>query len=146
MSILRTGDSDTSNGTVARGLSSTAAAITISAVLYVSVTAGWQLLNLAPEPVAAGYRYTQTLSQPLSWIVILIAAIGVGVGWLTGRKWAVGLGIVLPFAVAMALEISEDPTSHNLMPFEMLITWLPAFLIAATGAALGRRLRLRQPR
>jgi hypothetical protein len=146
MSPFRAGDADSSDFWAGNKVAGSFGALALSLVLYTSIATGWHLFGLAPAPAAAGYRYTQALSQPLLWVVILIVVVSAGVGWLTRRKWAVGLGTMSPFPIAMAIEIAQDPTSHNLLPFEVLITWLPAFLLGSAGAALGRRLRLRQTR
>jgi peptidoglycan/LPS O-acetylase OafA/YrhL len=51
------------------------------------------------------------------------------------RSWPFALGLIVPLAVALAIEVSLDPTSHNLFPFEVVLVWLPAFLLSlGTGA------------
>ena len=73
-----------------------------------------------------------------------IAALGVvfGVGALGGRllprkAWLAGLGTVALFPVAIAIEIACEPTSHNLLPFEILI-YGPLAAAGLAGAYAGR--------
>jgi hypothetical protein len=70
------------------------------------------------------------------------------VGYLLGYRrnaspWIVGVGMMLPFPAATLYEITLDRTSHNLLPFE-LIVWVPAVTLPTIAAFAGawRRRRL----
>lgn len=54
-------------------------------------------------------------------------------GW-----WLVVLGMMLPLPIAVGIEISLDPTSHNLIPLEVAMYWFPAFGLALLGGYLGK--------
>lgn len=47
-----------------------------------------------------------------------------------------------PLPLALIVEVLQDPTSHNLLPFEVVMLWAPAFLVAFFGATLGTHLRV----
>jgi hypothetical protein len=75
-------------------------------------------------------------------LMLTIAGVGLGVSGATGyalRRWSGGWrwigGAPLLYVVAVALklvvEVRADPTSHNLWPFEMLVT------LAIASAVLG---------
>ena len=100
-------------------------------------------IAFAPPP-QAGYPYTQALSFSFGWELTLSFLLGGVVGWLTRRTAVVGLGMILPFAVAMCVEIAKDSTSHNLLPIEILIFWMPVFLVTWGGAVVGLKFRERR--
>jgi hypothetical protein len=91
--------------------------------------------------MGAGYPYTNYLSACLNLGSIiayfLLAAL---LGTASKRGWPIALGMMLPWPIACAIEIEIDPTSHNLFPFEAVISWLPAFLFALLGAYAGRKI------
>jgi hypothetical protein len=45
--------------------------------------------------------------------------------------------MMLPLPIAFGIEVRSDPTSHNLIPFEVLLYWLPAFGLALLGGYCG---------
>ena len=52
--------------------------------------------------------------------------------------------MIVPFALALAVELNRDPTSHNLFPFEIVMMWAPAFGVAWLGTYLGKRIVTRR--
>jgi len=52
------------------------------------------------------------------------------------RVWSVAVGMVLPWPIACAIEVTLDPTSHNLLPFDV-ISWVAYFGFALMGAFVG---------
>src|SRR5215211_4178739 len=64
-----------------------------------------------------------------------------------GEKWRAGLGvgagILVPMAVIILTDVHRDPTSHNLLPFEiafgLAFAMPPALVGAWLGAFVGRR-------
>lgn len=133
--------SATDNATEARPAGSTMIALVSAAACYLVLAILWRLIVPTHHPDDASYFYTHTLMPSLLWVIIVFIAVGGGIGWLTNRKWPVAFGLLLPLFLALAFEISRDPTSHNLFPFEILFGWLPAFLIAAAAAHVGGRMR-----
>lgn len=53
--------------------------------------------------------------------------------------------MIVPLAVALVVEISLDPTSHNLFPFEIVLVWAPAFLLSWGAGAIALTLAPRRP-
>lgn len=83
--------------------------------------------------------------HPVSAIVALGVVFGVGVfgGRLLPRKALLaGLGTVALFPVAIAIECVCKPTSHNLLPFEVII-YGPLAVAGLAGAFAGRYLARR---
>jgi hypothetical protein len=50
-------------------------------------------------------------------------------------------GVMLPLPIAAVIEVIVDPTNHNLIPFEIILYWLPAFALAWAGAFFGSAMR-----
>jgi hypothetical protein len=105
----------------------------------IALAAVVHLLGCASPPVEVGYTYTNFLSTSLNLVsfavyVLLSAALGCAFR----QWWAVGVGMMLPWPVACAIEIAHDPTSHNLFPFEAIFFWLPALVVSLMGAWVGR--------
>jgi hypothetical protein len=98
--------------------------------------------HLASTPRERGYVLTQYLSTCASGFFILVFALaGALLGFLDFRRTPVALGMMSPLPLALIVEVFQDPTSHNLLPFEVGMFWAPAFLLAFFGATLGARLR-----
>ena len=95
-----------------------------------------------PTPDMSSYLYQVDNVPMLLGIALAAAAIGA----LFFHPIAVGMGMVSPLAVALFVDISRKPTSHNLFPFEIAMFWLPVFLISFGMAHLGGRLRRGGPR
>jgi len=108
------------------------------------LAAAWHALHLASGRVSPGYAYSQYLTGCVSWsalaaFVLLAAAIGAAFR----SPGAAALGMLGPLPVAVVVELLKDRTSHNLLPFEVLVVWLPTFLVAYAGARAGRSWRNR---
>ena len=107
----------------------------------------WHLFGFAPPPDQESYPYTQYFTGNIAWAFVgLYALISLALGWATQRAWHVATGMILPLPFAFLIEVFQDPTSHNLIPFEIILFWLPAFAIAACGAYGGQLLRTRAVR
>jgi len=103
----------------------------------------WNTLGFASMPSQVGYQLTQYFT-PTTWpFVIAYTMISLLLGWGTRTTWPVALGMIFPLPIACSVDVSRDPTSHNLIPFEILLTWLPGFVIAVGAASCGRWLRRR---
>jgi len=110
----------------------------------VVLAALWHLLGGAAPPRQENYEYSGYFLGCLSWpFAAAYFALSIALGWGVRRGWPVALGMVLPLPIAMGIEMASNPTSHNLMPFEVLLYWLPAFGLAFLGAHLGERLATR---
>lgn len=95
-----------------------------------------------PSP-QAGYELTHYFT-PISWpFVIAYAIIGLILGAVTRKTWPVALGMIFTLPIACSVEVAQDSTSHNLIPFEILLTWLPGFVLALGAAYCGHWLRRR---
>lgn len=104
----------------------------------------WHLLGLASDPTEEGYALTSFFLTCISWPFVAVYALAaLGFGWIAQQARFVALGMILPLPMALLVEVALDPTSHNLFPFEILLYWLPAFVVAWLGASGGRRLRER---
>ena len=103
---------------------------------------GWT----APQ-TSLTYQYTQAVTRCLSPAFVgTCIVIAFALGFATRRSPGVALGMILPLPIAACIEMNEDPTSHNLIPFEIVITWVPAFLVLMIAAWLGTKLRNRVSR
>ncbi len=101
----------------------------------------WHCVGLVapppPTPDFSSYLY-QVVSIPFLLAFGIVAA---AMGALHFRPIAVGMGMVSPLAIALVLDVSRKPTSHNLFPFEIVMAWLPVFLISFGMAHLGAWLK-----
>jgi len=98
--------------------------------------------HLASAPRESGYVLSQYLSTCASGFFVLVFALaGALLGFLDFRRTPVALGMMSPLPIALVVEVLQDPTSHNLLPFEVLMLWVPAFLLAFVGATAGTHLR-----
>jgi len=98
--------------------------------------------HLASTPRESGYALSQYLSTCASGFFVLVFALaGALLGFLDFRRTPVALGMMSPLPIALVVEVLQDPTSHNLLPFEILMLWVPAFLLAFVGATAGTHLR-----
>ena len=74
----------------------------------------------------------------------LIGVFLVTLGMRTGRYRTVSLilvGIALAHLVVLIVDVGQDATTHNLLPFEFVILWvmaLPAYVGAAVSHLVGR--------
>lgn len=91
-----------------------------------------------------GYPYTGAITAYYVPVFVIGGpAAAVYVARLSRRSWPFALGMIVPLAVALVVEISLDSTSHNLFPFEIVFVWGPAFLLSwgagAVALAFARR-------
>jgi hypothetical protein len=104
----------------------------------------WHLLGFALLPTQSGYPFTQYFTCCIDWpFVIAFALVSIALGWISRSLWPVVCGMVLPLPIAFGIEVIQDPTSHNLIPFEIIIYWIPAFVVAFCGTYCGRLLQAR---
>jgi hypothetical protein len=103
-----------------------------------------QRLFRPPAPASPEYAVTGLVLANYTWgVAVVLFAVGVGVGYaLRATPVAAGAGLILVEAGATCYEIARFPTSHNLLPFD-LIGWVVMASPLALGALLGRRLRRR---
>lgn len=124
-------------------------------VVVLAVIAGWAsamglamlchhfglVSHNAPQ---SGYPYSQYLSSCLSLLsfgaYLVLAAL---LGGVLRQGWPVAVGMMLPWQIAFVIEVTHDRTTHNLLPADMIVVWLPAFGIALLGTYLGRKLAAR---
>ena len=101
-------------------------------------------LGLVSRATEVGYPYTNYLATCVNLgsvgAYFLLNAL---LGCAFRHGWPIALGMMLPWPIACGIEISHDPTTHNLFPFEAILTWLPAFLLAFLGTYSGRKFALR---
>jgi len=115
----------------------------------VAVVAGWasvmalvvlcHLFGFASHSSeGVGYPFTtylaSTFNKPVVGVYLLLSAL-LGAGFRRG--WPVALGMMLPWPIACAIEVSRDPTSHNLLPFDIIL-WGAVFAVGLMGAFVGR--------
>ena len=87
----------------------------------------------------------EDISLPNTLVTLALAAVFVtstlatGLGWARVRRTIVVLGGVVPLAVMAraAWEVAQDPTSHDLWPFELIIATFVGLAVAVPGAVLG---------
>jgi hypothetical protein len=137
-------DPPTNNRAEARLLVSSLIILISASAVYLLLALAWHFLGLPSRPQGKGYQYTEVLLPSLTWVAVVFTCIAGGLGWLTGRKWPVAFGLLLPIPIALWLEMKQDSTSHNLFPFEIVFGWIPLFILALVAAAVGRRLRKRR--
>ncbi len=130
----------------------------------VSLATLWHLVGFVNPTIHEGYRsahtpgyeFSQYFTHCISWsFAAAYALVSLALGWKFQSGWRaahwsdvvsietipVALGMVLPLPIALLIEGIRDPTSHNLFPIEVLVFWLPAFLVAWGGAACGWLIR-----
>lgn len=102
---------------------------------------------LMPAPL---FPLLRTGVEHIGWIALVgLGVLGLAAGSLT-RLPVLGIGLssmAIPPIVAIA-EIVADPTSHNLIPFELVMYLLmcaPALLMALLGRTVRSRLRPSAP-
>lgn len=101
----------------------------------------WHGLNLVdpppPAPDVSSFLY-QVASVPFLLALSIVASV---LGALLSRPVPIALGAIVPLVTALVLDLSRKPASHNLFPFEIVMGWLPVFLISLAMAHLGAWLR-----
>jgi hypothetical protein len=118
----------------------------------------WHIFGLADPYTKVSYIYSHYFWSCLSFIfAAAYFALSLALGWLkeslynscypqglVQRALLIALGMILPLPITFFIEVSLDPTSHNLIPFEILLYWLPAFNLALAGAYIGGIIKQRQ--
>jgi len=81
----------------------------------------------------------------LAWTTqAVLVAVGFFLGYTRGASiLVVALATMLPFPLATLFEIIKDSTSHNLLPFELVI-WVPLAAPATIATVVGRIVRRRR--
>jgi hypothetical protein len=72
--------------------------------------------------------------------VVALAAFVIRVAAIARLRWAIAgpaAMVVCAVGLRVAVEVSSDPTSHNLWPFELVIAAVVAGLWAGFGGGLG---------
>ena len=116
-------------------------------VTIVALVTLCHLLGHAAPQAEAGYPFTSYFTRCIGWAFVAAYALAAGtLGWVTRSARPVAAGMMLPLPFALVAELMLDPTSHNLLPFEIALYWLPAFAVAFLSARLGDGLRDRTVR
>lgn len=112
------------------------------------------LVGIALGAAICGLPYLVYAAEFPPWritmIALALAAGGLAVvrptdKWLSGV--GVGVGILVPMIATIAVDYRRDPTSHNLLPFEILIglaVGMPPALLGALLGGLTRRVSFRR--
>ena len=106
-----------------------------------------QLIVRPPAPVSREYALSGQVWANYSWsVAALLLLVGFAVGFVVrSRAWTAGAGLVFLQAALTVYEIQRFPTSHNLLPFDVL-GWLVLAAPAVFGSFAGTRLRSRRQR
>ena len=112
-----------------------------------ALAALWHGAGLVTQPVSPSYAYTEYFTHCVSWsFTAAYFALNMLLGLLLRRNWPIALGMIIPLAVALLIEMRRDPTGHNLFPFEIIMVWMPVFGVAWLAASLGEMLVTRRSR
>jgi hypothetical protein len=106
--------------------------------------AAHQLLFSPPPPTSREYALTGLVVANYTWgAAAVLFAVGFGVGFgLRLNPLAAGAGFTAVEALATFHEIRRYPTSHNLLPFDV-ISWMVMASPLVLGAFLGKLWRER---
>jgi len=86
-----------------------------------------------------GYFITRPITECIHPVFIgCFILSGVSLSYLKTNQFLVALGMILPMPIGFIAEVIVDPTSHNLIPFEVIGGWIPGFIIALCAIGLGR--------
>jgi len=91
--------------------------------------------------------YVEYLNASLPWgVIALFAGVGIFLAWIIGTGILISaIAVLLAFPaivmVRVILDGLQDPTSHNLWPFEVVLATILGALIAFPAACVGRLLR-----
>jgi uncharacterized membrane protein YjjB (DUF3815 family) len=109
----------------------------------------WLVGGCVAAFLAVGFPYWQipysdvelptTLMTPALIVVALAAALARAIGRSRFIVCVLAIGAMIP-AVVMArvvVDTATDPTSHNLWPFEIVLSALLGAFVAAAGTAFG---------
>ena len=116
-------------------------AVPTAAFGYVFLAFVFHVLGLCAPQKSYGYEYTQYLTSCISiWFFAAWLILAMALGSASKTAWPVAFGMVFPLPLAVKIETAKDPTSHNLLGFEVVGLWLPAFFIAFGAARFGMTL------
>jgi hypothetical protein len=62
---------------------------------------------------------------------------GIILGMFHLNRYVTALGMILPLPISAIIDILFYPTTHNLLPFEVVLEWFPAFLLSLIAIWLG---------
>ena len=115
--------------------------VTAGAVAVMALALVCHLIGFVSRPTQAGYPFTNYLAVSLN-VGSIAVYIGLGglLGYMFRQAVPVALGMMLPWPIACIVEMIQDPTSHNMFPFEAILFWTPAFFLALLGARFGRKM------
>ena len=98
----------------------------------------WHVTGLAPvQPPRYSYGLSQFVTLITAGFIFAYALVAFGVGWATRAPVSCAFGMMLLLPAATLIEISRDPTSHNMLPMEVTFLWIPAFALALACAFMG---------
>jgi hypothetical protein len=104
----------------------------------------WHVCRFAAPAERGDYHLTSFLTNCFSVFFFgAVFVVCVAAGWLTRFMLTYALMLIVPFPIALLIEVSEDPSSHNLLPFEIVFAWIPILLLAVSGVLVGRYARRR---
>jgi len=99
------------------------------------------------------YPYSEHYRHPLPtvagislfWLALVLpflCSLAFGCTRLRSRIWLIPLailaGLTLTHTIVLVKDVTADPTTHNLVPFEYLYAWLTVGIPAFIGSALAR--------
>jgi hypothetical protein len=110
-------------------------AIALPAVLYTD----WRVYPGSPlfPVVFAGVEHFSRLS-----LLLVVVVGGISGLWTRSRIWTLAMATVVPLPLMALLDVSVNPHSHNLLPFEFLfylVLAVPAGLGALAGRSISQR-------
>lgn len=117
-------------------------AIVCGGAATITITVVWSVFDPNIATPSASYPLTDFFlrSIGLFFCAVYVSA-AAALGWTFGMKKEIAAGMMMPLPIAAVIEVIVDPTSHNLIPFEIILYWLPAFAFAWAGAFFGSAMK-----
>ncbi|GEM_PF-1849810 len=113
-------------------------------VLLVAV---FHLLHLTKEIRMDGYPLTRLIEQCISPSFILCYFFaGILLARFRFKTIVTAFGMMLPIPLGAIIEGLLDKTSHNLLGLEVVLRWVPAFLLSLAAIWIGKRLVRTRPK
>jgi hypothetical protein len=108
-------------------------------LLLILLCSALQVTQVATPQFDDGYKYSRFLHTNYTGLTTILFFL---TGFLIGyyfrlNPWLSGIFLVLIFPLTIVYEASVDITSHNLLPFELIIHFVYA-LPAIAGVYVGR--------
>jgi hypothetical protein len=105
-----------------------------------------QFIMRVPPSTSTSYFVSEWLES--NYFALITQAVLIAVGYHLAYRWhaspwVVGVAMMLPFPVATFYEITLDRTSHNMLPFEIIV-WVPLVALPTIGALVGRMMLRRR--